>query len=291
MMQSDSTALPALPPGIADQVEIAVAEDLGPGDVTAALVPANATARATIVAREGGIVCGTAWVEATFARLTAGATRIDWHRRDSQVCREGDVLCILEGPARGLLSGERTALNFLQTLSGTATQTRRFAEALEGTRCRLLDTRKTIPGLRVAQKYAVRCGGGSNHRLGLFDGVLIKENHIAAGGGITATIARARLERASLAIEVEVETLAQLDEAITAGADIVMLDNFDETAMREAVGRVEAAGARVRLEASGNVTLENIAQVAATGVDYVSVGALTKDVRALDLSLRILSVD
>lgn len=291
MLHSDSPRLPPLPPAIAAQVAAAIAEDLGPGDVTAALVPATAQATAAVLAREDGVLCGTAWADAALGQLTAGQARVDWHRRDGERCAAGETLCTIEAPARGLLSAERTALNFLQTLSGTATTVRAYADALAGTACRLLDTRKTLPGLRVAQKYAVRCGGGGNHRIGLFDGILIKENHIAAGGGIRQTVAQARAERASLAVEVEVETLSQLEEAVDAGADIVLLDNFDDDALREAVARTrERAGERVKLEASGNVDLARAPAVAATGVDHLSVGALTKHLRALDLSLRILAV-
>ncbi len=290
MIKSVSSTLPSLPPDIATQVAAAISEDLGPGDVTAALVPADATARARVISREAGVLCGTAWVDATFSALSAGAITVHWHLKDGDRCAPDQLLCDVQGPARPLLSAERTALNFLQTLSGTASATRRYVDALGETSCRLLDTRKTIPGMRLAQKYAVRCGGGSNHRIGLFDGVLIKENHIAAGGGIAATVEAARRERSSLAVEVEVETLAELDQAIEAGADIAMLDNFTPHDLREAVSRARGAANRLRLEASGNITLENVAEVAATGVDFISIGALTKHVKALDLSLRILEV-
>ncbi len=293
MIKTDSAPLPALPPGVAEQVRAALAEDVGPGDVTAALVPAGARASATIVAREAGVVCGTAWADEVFRQVSAGALAVRWRLGDGEACAPASVLCEIEGPARALLSGERTTLNFLQTLSGTASAARAHLQAVAnaGTDCRLLDTRKTLPGLRLAQKYAVRCGGAMNHRIGLFDGVLIKENHIAAAGGIGAAVAAARRERASLASEVEVETLEQLDEAIAAGADIVMLDNFDEAGLRAAVARVRGGDRPdVRLEASGGMSLDDLATIASTGVDFVSVGALTKHVRALDLSLRIGSV-
>ncbi|MEM9386970.1 MAG: carboxylating nicotinate-nucleotide diphosphorylase [Pseudomonadota bacterium] len=290
MIKTISPQLPSLPPGIPPQVASAIAEDLGPGDVTAALVPVDATARARVISREPGVVCGTPWVDETFAAVSDGNIRVRWHLGDGERCDTDSPLCEIEGPARALLTAERTALNFLQTLSGTATAARRYVDALGESACRLLDTRKTLPGLRLAQKYAVRCGGGSNHRIGLFDGVLIKENHIAAGGGIGPTIAAARVERSSLAVEVEVESLEELAEALAAGADIAMLDNFSLNDMRTAVARVREAAHPLRLEASGDITLENVAQVAATGVDFISIGALTKHVRALDLSLRILQV-
>ncbi|MEO0421236.1 MAG: carboxylating nicotinate-nucleotide diphosphorylase [Pseudomonadota bacterium] len=291
MIKTVSPQLPSLPPAIPAQVAGAIAEDLGPGDVTAALVPADATARARVISREPGVLCGTAWVDETFSAVSGGQIHVHWHLGDGERCDTDTPLCEIEGPARALLTAERTALNFLQTLSGTATAARRYVDALgDDATCRLLDTRKTLPGLRLAQKYAVRCGGGANHRIGLFDGVLIKENHIAAGGGIAPTVAAARAERSSLAVEVEVESLDELSQAMAAGADIAMLDNFTLEDMRTAVARVRDAQHPMRLEASGDITLDNAAQVAATGVDFISIGALTKHVRALDLSLRILEV-
>jgi nicotinate-nucleotide pyrophosphorylase (carboxylating) len=289
MIQPDSARIPANPPNIATQVAAALVEDIGPGDVTAALVPGTALVDATIVAREAAVVCGTAWVDEVFRQVSNGRLETAWALTDGSDCTAGAELCRISGPARALLTAERTALNFLQTLSGTATAARRYADLLADSGCRLLDTRKTLPGLRAAQKYAVRCGGGHNHRIGLFDGILIKENHIAAAGDIAAAVERAREQRASLAVEVEVETMAQLDEALAAGADIVMLDNFDLDQLRAAVTRVRTGAHSVRLEASGGVDLETVAAVAATGVDYISVGAITKHLQATDLSLRIIA--
>ncbi|HKT32567.1 MAG TPA: carboxylating nicotinate-nucleotide diphosphorylase [Gammaproteobacteria bacterium] len=271
-----------LPDDIAGCVQRALAEDIGGGDLTAALIDANARAAAQVIAREEAVLCGSAWFEEVFRQLDAGI-RVSWHAQDGDAIHASQVLCRLEGRARGLLSGERTALNFLQTLSGTATTARRYAEAVKNTRAVILDTRKTLPGLRGAQKYAVRVGGAHNHRLGLFDGILIKENHIAAAGGIAAAIAAARHQDAKVPVEIEVETLEQLRAAIAAGADIVLLDNFDLDGLRAAVR--ETAG-RARLEASGGVDLERVRAIAATGVDYISVGALTKHLHAVDLSMR-----
>lgn len=275
-------APPRLPGNIAEVVRFALDEDVGTGDLTAALIPADRQGRAHILTRECAVLCGTAWAEEAFRQLDARVA-VHWLARDGEALAPGRRLCELEGPWRALLTGERTALNFLQTLSGTATVTRLYAARLAGTGCRLLDTRKTLPGLRLAQKYAVRCGGGENHRLGLFDGVLIKENHIAAAGSITAAVAAARALPRRVPVEVEVERLPQLAEAIAAGADIALLDNFELDALREAVA---LAAGRIRLEASGGVTLESLPAVAATGVDYVSIGALTKHLRAVDLSMR-----
>lgn len=281
---------PPLPDGIDRTVATALAEDIGTGDLTAALVPADAVAEATVTTREDMVLCGRAWFDETFRQLDP-AVRVAWRHEDGDAVAADAVLCELEGPARAILTGERTALNFLQALSGTATTAAAWAAAAAGSRTRVLDTRKTLPGLRLAQKYAVRCGGCDNHRLGLYDGVLIKENHIAAAGSIAAAVRRAKdvapltaLPRsAETLIEVEVENLAELDEAIAAGADIAMLDNFTLADIEAAVAR--AAG-RIRLEASGNVTLERLPALAATGVDFVSSGALTKDLKAIDLSLR-----
>lgn len=272
-----------LPPDIDAQVRAALAEDIGSGDLTADLIPADARARATVISREPAVLCGTVWFEAAFRPLDP-AVRIDWSAADGDEVAPGQVLCTVAGRTRALLSGERTALNFLQTLSATATEVRRYVRAIAGTRAAVLDTRKTLPGLRLAQKYAVTCGGGRNHRKGLYDAILIKENHIMAAGSITAAIDRARTLHPGVMIEVEVETLAELDEALAARPDVVMLDNFDLATMRVAV---ERTAGRVRLEASGNVDLQRIGAVAATGVDFISVGALTKDVRAIDLSMRL----
>jgi nicotinate-nucleotide pyrophosphorylase (carboxylating) len=274
-----------IPADLSLSVQQALAEDIGSGDLTAALIPAATQLRAQILSREAGILCGQAYAEATFAALSS-TIQMHWHIAEGASVAPDQVLCILEGPARALLTGERTALNFLQTLSGTATQVRAYVDALSGHKTRLLDTRKTIPGLRQAQKYAVRIGGGHNHRLGLYDGILIKENHIASCGSITAALQAARQIAPVLTrIEVEVENLLQLEEALTAGTDMVLLDNFPLEDLRHAVQRV--AG-RLPLEASGNIGVHNIAAVAATGVDFISVGSLTRNLRSLDLSLRYL---
>lgn len=259
---------------------------MGSGDVTAALVPATQTVRGRVIAREAGVICGGPWVDETFRQLDA-TVRVTWRVSDGDRVTADAVVFEIEGPARAVLTGERTALNFLQLLSGTATAARRFVEAIAGTKCRILDTRKTLPGLRTAQKYAVRCGGADNHRIGLFDMVLIKENHIAAAGSIAAAVAAARRQSPGVKVEVEVESLAQLDEALAASPDIVMLDDFNLDDLHSAV-RTNAAHARpVKLEASGSVTLENVRTIAQAGVDYVSIGSITKHVRALDLSLRL----
>ncbi len=271
-----------LPADLDAQISRALAEDVGAGDLTAALVPADKRARATVVAREACVLCGTAWFDAVFTALGPD-TRVTWNARDGDRIAAGTTLCELEGSARALLTGERTALNFLQTLSGTATEARRYADALAGTGCRVLDTRKTLPGLRAAQKYAVAVGGGSNHRMGLHDAILIKENHIAAAGGIAAAVAAARRQSPGVKVEVEVETLAELDQALAASADMALLDEFTLADMRAAVDRV--AG-RMTLEASGGVGIDELAAIAATGVDFISVGALTKHLRAIDLSMR-----
>lgn len=275
----------ALNPDIASEVARALAEDIGPGDVTAALVPAAQRARATLVTREPIVLCGTAWADETFRQLDPGIV-MHWRMRDGEEPAAGDVLCEIEGPARAILTGERCALNFIQTLSGTATTTRRFVAAVAGTGCQVLDTRKTIPGLRLAQKYAVRCGGGSNHRLGLHDMVLIKENHAIAAGGIAAAIAAARRASPGVPVEVEVETLAELRAALAAEPEVIMLDEFTHEDLRTAVAARKAAGSGVRLEVSGGVNLQSIRAIAECGIDYVSVGALTKHLVAADLSLR-----
>lgn len=263
-------------------VALALAEDVGSGDLTAALIPEHAQAEATVVSREVAILCGTTWFDAVFRQLDPGIT-IDWRAADGDRVESEQLLCTLRGPARPLLTGERTALNFLQLLSGTATLARRYADAVSGTKAVILDTRKTLPGLRLAQKYAVRCGGCRNHRIGLFDAVLIKENHIMAAGSIGNAIATARRLHPGVTVEVEVENRAELEEALAARPDIVMLDNFDPAAMAEAVRIVDG---RVKLEASGNVNFDTVRGIAETGVDYISIGGLTKDVRAIDLSMR-----
>jgi nicotinate-nucleotide pyrophosphorylase (carboxylating) len=277
---------PALPSRalIEADVQRALAEDIGTGDLTAQLVP-DVGAHAELFTREDAVLCGTAWVDELFHQLDT-RVNVTWLKRDGERIAAGDVIARLDGPARTLLTGERAALNFLQTLSGTATLTARYVEALRGTRSKVLDTRKTIPGLRRAQKYAVTCGGGLNHRLGLFDAVLIKENHIAAAGSVTAALAQARAVPATdFSIEIEVENLDQLREAISAGATRILLDNFDLERLADAVR--ETAG-RAALEASGGITLDNIRAIAETGVDFISVGSLTKHLRAIDLSLRFL---
>ncbi|WP_347257468.1 carboxylating nicotinate-nucleotide diphosphorylase [Methylocaldum sp.] len=258
-------------------------EDVGSGDLTASMVPKHATARARVITRESMVLCGQAWFAAVFARL-GGSVQIDWLVTEGEQVEAGAELCAMQGPARALLTGERSALNLLQTLSGTATLARAYAKAVDGTKAKVLDTRKTIPGLRKAQKYAVRCGGCDNHRMGLYDGILIKENHILACGSIEKAVHAAKALGANVPIEVEVENLDELQQALAAGAERILLDNFTIAMMREAV--TETAS-RAKLEVSGNVTLDTIRQIAETGVDYISVGALTKNVRATDLSMRI----
>jgi nicotinate-nucleotide pyrophosphorylase (carboxylating) len=273
---------------IADSVRRALAEDVGTGDLTAALVPVDARAEATIVAREPAVVCGAAWVVEVFRQLDA-SIRITWDVADGARVAADERLCSLTGLARPILTGERTALNFLQTLSGTATVARRYADAIVGTSTRILDTRKTIPGLRAAQKYAVRCGGCHNHRVGLYDGILIKENHIAAAGSIGAAVRAARASGTIVPVEVEVENLDEVREALSAGADILLLDDFSLADTRAAVALAHAAG-RARLEASGGIDLVRLREIAETGVDFISVGSLTKHVRAIDLSMRFKTV-
>jgi len=273
----------ALPEDVAATVARALAEDVGDGDRTAAIIGAEQRAAARVSAREAGVLCGRAWFDETFRQLSP-AVAIAWSAADGDAVEPDAVLCRLEGPARALLTGERTALNFLQLLSGTASAARALARQLEGTGAMLLDTRKTVPGLRRAQKYAVVCGGGHNHRQGLYDAVLIKENHIAACGSIAAAVGRARALHPGITVEVELERLAQLEEAIAAGADIAMLDNFSLADMRAAV---RAASGALKLEASGGFDAASVRAVAETGVDFVSAGAMTKHLRSLDLSMRI----
>jgi nicotinate-nucleotide pyrophosphorylase (carboxylating) len=266
-------------------VRTALSEDIGSGDITAALIPTDRIASATVISREPAILCGMAWFNAVFAELDTDIA-IRWETRDGNTIQAGQQLCHLRGPAATLLCGERTALNFLQTLSGTASRARRYADAVAGLPARILDTRKTIPGLRQAQKYAVRTGGCHNHRMGLYDGILIKENHISAAGSIERAVQAARAGNPGVEVEVEVENRAQILEAVAAGADRLLLDNFTSGDLREAVNLV--AG-RCRLEASGGITLDNVREVALTGVDYISIGALTKDLHAIDLSMRFSS--
>ena len=274
-------------------VRAALLEDLGDAltaldqpdasaDITAQLIPADRISTARVITREAGVFCGQPWVDEVFAQL-GGEVKVEWKVQDGERLAPNQELFRLHGPARVLLTGERNALNFVQTLSGVATLTARYVAELEGTDCRLLDTRKTLPGLRSAQKYAVTCGGGKNHRIGLLDAYLIKENHILACGGIAEAISEARRLNPDKPVEVEVESLAELEQALAARADIVMLDNFDIPMMQEAVRLNQG---RAKLEVSGNVTLDTLAGYAATGIDFISVGALTKHVRALDLSMR-----
>ena len=276
----------ALPPDLARTVARALEEDLGTGDLTAALVPQDRFARATVSTREPAVLCGRPWFDEVFRQLEP-RVRVEWQADEGAAVEAGQLLGRLEGPARALLTGERAALNFLQTLSGTATTARRWVEAVRGTRCRVLDTRKTLPGLRTAQKYAVRCAGGSNHRMGLYDGILIKENHIVAAGSIGAAVAAARRQAAAVAVEVEVETLDELRQTLDARADMALLDEFSLADLRAAVALNLAHGSGpIKLEASGNVTLETLRPIADTGVDFVSIGALTKHLRAINLSMR-----
>jgi nicotinate-nucleotide pyrophosphorylase (carboxylating) len=278
--------MPGTPPDLPEQVARALAEDLGSGDLTATLVPAGRRGRARIITREGAVLCGRPWVDEVFRQVDP-AVRVEWYADEGSAVVPDQLLCRLDGPARGLLTGERTALNFLQSLSGTATTTRRYVDLLAGLPCRILDTRKTIPGLRRAQKYAVRCAGGSNHRMGLYDGILVKENHIMAAGSIAAAVAAAREAGHGVPVEVEVETLDELRQALDAGADMALLDDFTLGQLREAVRRNAARERRLALEASGGITLDNVREVASTGVDYISTGAITKHVKAVDLSMRM----
>ena len=261
----------------------ALAEDIGGGDLTALLSPASKRSLGTVVSREDAVLAGTAWFDSCFRRLDP-LTEIRWNLRDGETITAGATVCEIESSTRALLSAERAALNFLQLLSATATATRLYVDAVAGTGARIVDTRKTLPGLRLAQKYAVTCGGGKNHRLGLYDGILIKENHIIAAGGVTAALQQARaIGRNDVFIQIEVETLEQLAEALDADARMILLDNMDLAQMRQAVG---LTAGRAELEASGGVSLETVRAIAETGVDRISIGGLTKNVRAVDLSLR-----
>jgi nicotinate-nucleotide pyrophosphorylase (carboxylating) len=265
----------------------ALQEDLGPGDLTAALIDPARRVRGRVIAREAAVICGAPWVSAALQQLAPDA-QLRWHVAEGQRCEAGAVVFELEGPARAVLSAERTMLNFLQLLSAVATKTAAHVQAVQGTRAQIVDTRKTLPGLRLAQKYAVRTGGGANHRIGLYDAVLIKENHIAAAGGVSAVLRATKAQAAAARfVQIEVETLDQLDEALEAGATMVLLDNMDLPTLREAVRR--NAG-RAVLEISGGVTLDGLRALAETGVDRISIGGLTKDVRATDFSMRLLEV-
>ncbi|MBA0214870.1 carboxylating nicotinate-nucleotide diphosphorylase [Pectobacterium brasiliense] len=287
--QRQQALLARIAQDIPASVQLALREDLGGivdanQDITALLLPDNETVSARIITREAGIFCGTRWLEEVFSQL-GNTTTIVWHVADGDAITPNQTLCDITGPAKQLLTGERTALNFLQTLSGVATEVSRYVAVLQGTRTRLLDTRKTLPGLRTALKYAVSCGGGDNHRLGLSDAFLIKENHIIAAGSIKNAVEKAQSLRSDVPVEVEVESLNELQQALEAGADIIMLDNFSLDNIREAVNTTQG---RALLEISGNVTLDTLRGYAETGVDYISVGALTKHVQALDLSMRFI---
>jgi nicotinate-nucleotide pyrophosphorylase (carboxylating) len=282
IMQIDETLRQA----IRDNVAAALAEDIGSGDLTSTLVPASSTITATIFARENAVMAGQPWVDEIYRQIDPDV-QIQWRLDDGDRVEENGILCTIDGAARSVLSGERTALNFLQILSATATVTAGYVAAIEGTEAKILDTRKTVPGLRLAQKYAVRCGGGVNHRLGLYDAILIKENHILAAGGIRQAIQAARLVAPDANIEIEVESLEEFREAVDAGAICLLLDNFTLNDLREAVEINRGDGVPLAdLEASGGLTLDRLRQVAETGVDYISVGAITKNVRSIDLSMR-----
>ena len=274
------------PRDLASQVATALREDVGSGDVTAELVPATQKARGRVITREDAVLCGRPWVEETFRQLDPDI-RLTWHAADGDRIKADSVIFEIAGPARAVLTGERTALNFMQLLSATATAARGFVDAVAGTGCVILDTRKTLPGLRTAQKYAVRCGGARNHRIGLYDMVLIKENHIAAAGSLSGAIVAARRTAPGLPVEVEVESLAEFQEALAARPDIILLDEFTQPDMSKAVAINRASGQPVKIEASGSVSLETVRAIATTGVDYISVGSLTKHVRAVDLSMRL----
>ena len=270
---------------VTEDVTRALAEDVGTGDLTARLIPESRAGHAHLITRQSGVLCGTEWFNRTFEELDPDV-EIFWHHQDGDDVVAGSSLCEVEGMARSMLTAERTSINFVQLLSGVATHTRQFVNAVKGTRAKIVDTRKTLPGLRMAEKYAVRVGGGTNHRIGLFDGILIKENHIVAAGSIRSAIEQASHDADNsdgVFVQVEVESLDQLREALDAGATLILLDNFDVAKMREAV---KIAGERAELEASGGVSLKNVREIAETGVHRISIGSLTKDVRAMDLSMR-----
>lgn len=268
---------------IANAVTRALEEDIGPGDITAQLIEANKQVDAILISKDNGILCGAAWATEVFRQLDPQVT-VDWYFEDGDTLKHGDQIAMISGAARAIMTGERSALNFLQTLSASATFTGQLLASIRHTKAALLDTRKTLPGLRTAQKYAVRVGGGTNHRMGLYDAFLIKENHIAACGGIEKSIASARALHGELPVEIEVQSISELEEAIAAGADIVMLDNFDVDGIRNAV---EVNGGKCRLEASGGIEGKQLVKIAETGVDYISIGALTKNCQAFDFSLLI----
>lgn len=269
------------------QVQSALEEDIGTGDLTASLVPAAQQVTATIIARETAVICGIPWVQTCFNQVDANV-KINWQGTEGERVQANQVLCEITGPARSLLTAERCALNFLQTLSATATETRKYVDAIAGTQSQILDTRKTIPNLRLAQKYAVTIGGGHNQRLALYDGILIKENHIAAAGSISAVMAQAFSLNSDKSIQIEVENLPQLKEALAAGATSILLDNFSTEQLLEAVHFNQQSGKRAVLEASGGIGLNNVREIALTGVDRISIGAITKNVQAIDLSMRVI---
>lgn len=273
----------ALEKAILSNVQHALQEDIGPGDITAQLIPESQGASATVITREEMIVCGIKWVNEVFNQLSTELI-LDWHVEDGDLVPKNSILFTITGPARAILTGERAALNFLQTLSATATRSRQYADLVSHTDVKILDTRKTLPGLRLAQKYAVECGGCFNHRLGLYDAFLIKENHIMACGNITQAIQQARNIAPSKPVEVEVENMQEFKEALNAKADIVMLDNFSIDMLKEAV---KLNNKQAKLEASGNINSKTLAPIAETGVDFISIGALTKDCKAVDLSMRV----
>jgi nicotinate-nucleotide pyrophosphorylase (carboxylating) len=284
MRQTQPNTVMVLPEDIRSNVRSALIEDIGSGDITAQLIPAQATGKARVITREAGVMCGQEWVNEVFKQVDSTVS-LDWHVTDSQLISENDILFTAQGSARALLTAERAALNFLQLLCGTATVSNYYAELVKDTGVRLLDTRKTIPGLRKAQKYAVSCGGCYNHRVGLYDAFLIKENHINACGGISAAVETARTQSPGKPVEVEVESLKEFQEALLAGCDRVMLDNFTLT---DLITAVDINKGRVELEASGNVTEKTLLAIAQTGVDFISIGALTKDCKAMVLSMRLL---
>ncbi len=275
-----------IPTDLDTQVNAALQEDIGSGDVTAQLVPAIQTVRGRVITREAAVLSGRPWVEAVFRKLDPNI-KLTWHATDGDRIVADQVIFEIAGPARAVLTGERAALNFLQLLSATATAARRFVDAVAGTGCVILDTRKTLPGLRTAQKYAVRCGGAQNHRIGLYDMVLIKENHIAAAGSLTGAITAARRVAPKVPVEVEVESLEEFAEALAARPDIILVDEFTHADMRKAVALNRADARPVKIEASGSVSLDTVRAIAETGVDYVSIGGLTKHVHAIDLSMRL----
>jgi nicotinate-nucleotide pyrophosphorylase (carboxylating) len=270
---------------VSSSIKVALAEDVGPGDLTAELIPAGQQVQARVLAREACILCGRPWFDEVFRQLDASIT-VAWQIEEGDRAVADQLICTINGPARSVLTGERTALNFLQLLSATATTAHAYVEAISGTQTTILDTRKTIPGLRLAQKYAVQIGGAQNHRIGLYDAILIKENHIASGGGISKTLKTALALSENILVEIEVETLDEMREALKAGAHRVLLDNFSTDGLAAAVRLRNEIAPDITLEASGGITLDNVRAIAATGVDYISIGALTKDVKAVDLSMQ-----